>query len=204
MTGTIAASTQRHYSPEEYLELESAAEYKSEYRDGEIVSMTGETTNHNRIAGNIYIAFRLAMRGQDSQVFIGNVRLWIPKKRFYTYPDIMVIYGKPEYFNERKDTITNPQVIVDVLSKSTKDYDRGDKFNAYKTIPTFQEYILIDQTKIQIEQYSKTANKRWLYREYDEEDTALVFNSFQLEIPVPDIYEKVNFEEAEIEENGEE
>lgn len=100
-----------------------------------------------------------------------------------------------------KDTITNPQVIVEVLSKFTKAYDRTDKFNAYKAIPSFQEYIPIDQTKVQIEQYSKTANKRWLYREYDEEDTALVFNSFLLEVPLSDIYEKVNFEYTESEES---
>ncbi|MCL1470372.1 Uma2 family endonuclease [Argonema antarcticum] len=202
MTATIQASSKR-YSPEEYLELESAAEYKNEYRDGEIVPMTGGTTNHNRIALNMSIALCLAFKGQNYDVFMGDVRLWITRKRFYTYPDVMVIYGKPEYFNERKDTVTNPQVIVEVLSKSTKAYDRGDKFNAYKTIPTFQEYILIDQTKIQIEQYSKTANKRWLYREYDEEDMALVFNCLELEVSLSDIYEKVNFEDIESEENGE-
>ncbi|MCL1467003.1 Uma2 family endonuclease [Argonema galeatum] len=203
MTATIQASSKRYYSPEEYLELESAAEYKNEYRDGEIVPMTGGTTNHNQIALNVSVALSIAFKQQDYRVFIGDVRLWITRKRFYTYPDVMVIYGKPEYFNERKDTITNPQVIMEVLSKSTKAYDRGDKFKAYKTIPTFQEYILIDQTKIQIEQYSKTANKRWLYREYDDEDTALVFNSLELEVSLLDVYEKVNFEETESEENGE-
>ena len=195
MTGTIQATEQRYYSPEEYLELEEAAEYKSEYRDGEIIPMTGGTTNHNQIALNVSVALSIAFKRQDYRVFIGDVRLWIPRKRIYTYPDVMVISGQPEYFNERKDTITNPQVIVEVLSKSTKAYDRTEKFNAYKAIPSFQEYILIDQAKIQIEQYSKTANKRWLYREYDEEDTGLVFNSFQLEVPLTDIYEKVNFEE---------
>ena len=120
---------------------------------------------------------------------------------FRSYPDVMVILGKPEYHNNRTDMITNPQVIVEVLSKSTKNYDLGDKFIFYKTIPTLREYILIDQTKIKVEQYSKTENKRWLYCEYDEEDTALVFNSFQLEVPLSAIYKKVNFEEVEKENN---
>ncbi|MFB2918940.1 Uma2 family endonuclease [Aerosakkonema funiforme] len=202
MTVTIQANEKRHYSPEEYLAREEAAEYKSEYRDGEIIPMTGGTTNHNQIAGNIYIALSIGLKGQNYRVFIGDVRLWIAKRRFYTYPDVMVISGQPEYFNDRKDTITNPQVIVEVLSKSTKAYDRSGKFDAYKTISSFQEYILIDESKIQIEQYFKTANKRWSYREYDEEDTTLAFNSFQLEVPISDIYEKVNFEEIEQEEEG--
>ena len=97
------------------------------------------------------IALRLALKGLDYNVFMGDVRLWMPKKRFYTYPDVMVILGKPEYYNNRKDTVINPQVIIEVLSKSTKSYDRSDKFQFYQTLPTFQEYILIDQSRIYVE-----------------------------------------------------
>jgi Uma2 family endonuclease len=159
--------------------------------------MTGGSTDHNQIAGNLYIALSLALKKRNYRIFIGDVRLWVPKVRLYTYPDVMVIFGLPEYHNNRTDMITNPQAIVEVLSKSTKNYDRGDKFTFYKTLPSFREYILIDQTKIKVEQYSKTENKRWLYCEYDEEDTALVFNSFQVEVPLSDVYEQVNFEEVE-------
>jgi Uma2 family endonuclease len=203
MTGIIQAVEKRYYSPEEYLALEEVAEYKSEYYDGEIVQMTGGTTNHNQIAGNVYIALSLALKGQNYRVFIGDVRLWIPKKRSYTYPDVMVIAGKPEYFEQRKDTVTNPQVIVEVLSKSTKDYDRGGKFQFYQTIPSFQEYILIDQSQRFIEQFSKQENKRWSYCVYDEEDLALVFSSFSVEVSLEDIYEKVDFDAEEIEDVGE-
>jgi Uma2 family endonuclease len=87
----------------------------------------------------------------------------------------------------------NPQVIVEVLSKSTKAYDRSDKFKFYQTLPTFQEYILIDQSQVYVEQYCKLANKRWSYHQYDEEDAALVFNFFQVEVPLADVYEKVDF-----------
>ena len=194
---TQQPTAQRYFTPEEYLALEETAEYKSEYLDGEIIPMTGGSTNHNKIAGNVYIALKLALPEQEYDVFIGDVRLWIPKVRLYTYPDIMVIFGEPEYHNNRTDMITNPQVIVEVLSKSTKNYDRADKFTFYKTLPSFREYILIDQTKIKVEQYSKTENKRWSYSEYDEEDTTLVLNSFQLEVPLSTIYKKVNFEEVE-------
>ena len=200
MTNTLQTTDRGYFTQEQYLALEETAEYKSEYLDGEIIPMTGGSTNHNQIAGNLYIALSLALKKRNYRIFIGDVRLWVPKVRLYTYPDVMVIFGEPEYHNNRTDMITNPQVIVEVLSKSTKNYDRSDKFAFYKTIPTFREYILIHQTKIHVEQYAKTENKRWLYCEYDEEDPALVFNSFQLEVPLSDVYEQVNFEQIEPEE----
>ena len=203
MTATLLPTEQRYYTPEEYLALEEAAEYKSEYHDGVIIPMTGGTTNHNRIALNMSMALRIALKGQEYDVFISDVRLWIPRIRSYVYPDVMVIAGKPEYYDRRKDTITNPQVIVEVLSKSTRNYDRVDKFSYYRTIPSFQEYILIDQQKIAIEQYSKQANKRWSFSEYNEEDTELFFNSLQVQVPLVDIYEKVDFEAEEVEEEVE-
>ncbi|MEG3978570.1 Uma2 family endonuclease [Microcoleus sp. herbarium8] len=201
MTTTLQTTEQRYFTEEQYLALEETAEDKNEYLNGEIIPMTGGSTNHNQIAGNLYIALSLALKKRNYRIFIGDVRLWVPKVRLYTYPDVMVILGKPEYHNNRTDMITNPQVIVEVLSKSTKNYDRGDKFKLYKTIPSFREYILIDQTQINVEQYSKTENKRWLYSEYDEEDTALVFNSFEVEVPLSDVYEQVNFEEVEKEDS---
>lgn len=203
MTGIIQEIEKRYYSPEEYLTLEEAAEYKSEYYDGEIVPMTGGTTNHNQIALNVSVALSIAFKRKDYRVFMGDVRLWIPKRRIYTYPDVMVIAGKPEYFEQRKDTVINPQVIVEVLSKSTKAYDRGGKFKFYQTIPSFQEYVLIDQSQRSIEQYSKQENKRWSYYVYDEEDLALVFSSFSVEVSLEDIYEKVDFDAEEIEDVGE-
>jgi Uma2 family endonuclease len=202
---TEQPTAQRYFTPEEYLALEETAESKSEYCDGVIIPRTGASTNHNHIFLNMSIALRLALKGLDYNVFMGDVRLWMPKKRFYTYPGVMVILGKPEYYNNRKDTVINPQVIIEVLSKSTKSYDRSDKFQFYQTLPTFQEYILIDQSRIYVEQYCKFANKRWSYSQYDEEDTALVFDFFKFEVPLADMYEKVDFEaENEPEDSAEE
>ncbi|MEH2322534.1 MAG: Uma2 family endonuclease [Nostoc sp.] len=190
---------QRYYTPEEYLELEEAAEYKSEYIDGEIIPMAGGTINHNRIAGNFYAVLNFAFRQQEYEVFNSDMRLWIPKRHFYTYPDVTVIAGEPQCFNNRKDIILNPQVIVEVLSQSTKGYDREDKFQAYRTISTFQEYLLIDQTRIHVEQFSKTGKKQWTLREYDEEDEAIALVTVPFEISLQDIYNKVNFEVVESE-----
>lgn len=190
---------QRYYTPEEYLEREEAAEYKSEYIDGQIVPMAGGSINHNRIAGNFYATLNFALRQQDYDVFIGDVRLWLPQQRIYTYPDVMVVAGEPEYFNNRTDTITNPQLIAEVLSPSTKSYDRQSKFEAYRTILTFQEYLLIDQTQMRIEQFSKTGKKRWQFYEYDKEDEAITLATVPFQISLLDLYNKVKFELVEAE-----
>jgi Uma2 family endonuclease len=190
--------TQKQYTtPEEYLALEEAAESKSEYRDGEIVPMTGGTINHNRIILSFCIYLGLALRGTSYEVFTGDVRLWIPRYRIYTYPDVMVIQGEPVYHENRKDTITNPQLIVEVLSKSTKNYDHVDKFEFYRSIPEFREYIMIDQYRYKVEQFAKTFESQWFLTEYDSADAVLALSSLDFQITLRDIYERVNFEESE-------
>ena len=184
----------QYYTPEEYLELEATADYKSEYIDGQIIAMAGASINHNRITGNFYATLNFAFRQQDKyEVFNSDMRLWIPQRLIYTYPDVMIIADEPEFFNNRTDTITNPQVIIEVLSNSTKGYDREDKFAAYRTIPTFQEYLLIDQNRIHVEQFSKTGKKRWNLREYDEEDENISLETVSFEISLQDLYNKVKF-----------
>jgi Uma2 family endonuclease len=187
----------RSYTPEEYLELEEAADYKSEYRDGEIVPMTGGTTNHNKIAGNFYANLKFALRGQDYDIYIGDVRLWIPRYRQYTYPDVMVIQGEPIYTGTSTTTVMNPLLIVEVLSKSTKNYDLGDRFIYYRSIPEFKEYILIDQTKYHVMQYTKTLDGRWLLTEYESEEMIIELSSIEFQINLKEIYEKVNFADSE-------
>jgi len=194
---TMQLTEQRYYSIEEYLALEEAADYKSEYIDGEIFPMAGGSTNHNQIAGNFYAELNLAFKKLDYRVFMSDVRLWIPKKRIYTYPDVMLVVGKPEYYNNRTDTITNSRVIIEVLSDSTKGYDRSKKFEGYRTIPTLEEYLLIDQNRRYIEHFSKTDDKRWSFAEYNELDETISLASVSFEIAVADIYNKVNFEQVD-------
>ncbi len=195
----MQVTEKRYYTPEEYLQLEDVADYKSEYIDGEIIPMAGGSTNHNRIAGNFYAALNFALRQQNYEVFIGDVRLWIPKRRIYTYPDVMIIAGEPEYFNNRTDTILNPQVIIEVLSKSTKGYDQQDKFEAYRSIDNIQEYLLIDQNRINVKQFSKTGKKRWTFSEYDQEDEALTLTIVEFQISLLDLYNKVKFDTVDSE-----
>ncbi|MGC1245209.1 MAG: Uma2 family endonuclease [Spirulinaceae cyanobacterium] len=183
----------RYYSPEEYLALEETADYKSEYINGEILTMAGGSINHNRVALNLSTELNFAFKKLDYQVFMADVRLWIPEKNSYTYPDIMVVKGEPEYYKDRSDTITNPLLIVEVLSKSTQSYDRDLKFRAYRSIPTFQEYLLFEQDEIYVEQYVKTDTKRWSLQEYDQEDKAISFAAVEGKIILADAYNKVKF-----------
>ncbi|MBW4593059.1 MAG: Uma2 family endonuclease [Brasilonema angustatum HA4187-MV1] len=183
----------RYYTPEEYLELEEKAEYKSEYRDGEIVSLTGGTTNHNEIALNLAASLKFAVKGQNYRVYIGDVRLWIPRYRQHTYPDVMIIQGQPVYTGTNTTTVMNPLLIAEVLSKSTKNYDQGDKFLYYRSIPEFQEYILIDQYHYHVMQYVKTAEGQWLFTELEGESATLSLQTIDFEIQLSDLYEQVDF-----------
>jgi Uma2 family endonuclease len=187
----------RHYSPEEYLELEEAADYKTEYRDGEIVPMAGGTTNHNKIAGNFYANLKFALRGQGYDIYIGDVRLWIPRYRQYTYPDVMLIQSEPIYTGIGTTTVMNPLLIVEVLSKSTKNYDQGDKFLYYRSIPEFKEYILVDQYRHHVMQHTKTPEGKWLLTDHESEEAVLELTSIKFQIKLSEIYEAVNSEEGE-------
>jgi Uma2 family endonuclease len=187
----------RHYTPEEYLALEESAIDKSEYHDGEIVPMPGGTTNHNKLALNFCRKFPLTIKEQNYETFINDVRLWIPHTRRYVYPDIMVIKGEPIYHENNKTIVTNPLIIVEVLSNSTKDYDRGGKFLAYRSIPEFQEYLLIDQYSYHIEQFAKNSNGKWVLTEYDSEESVLTLESVEFQIPLSEIYARINFEVEE-------
>jgi Uma2 family endonuclease len=195
----MQVTEQRYYSPEDYLALEETADSKSEYIDGQIKPMAGGSTNHNQIALNFSTELNFAFKRLDYRVFMSDVRLWLPKKRIYTYPDVMVIAGEPEYFNDRTDTIINPQVIIEVLSKSTQGYDRSGKFSSYRTIPTFQEYLLLDTTKITVEHFSKIDAKRWSFCEYDESDQTITLSSVDFQISLADVYNKVKFVEEDAE-----
>jgi Uma2 family endonuclease len=184
-----------YYTPEEYLEIEEKAEYKSEYRDGEIVPMTGGTTNHNKIALNLAASLKIGLRRKNYNVYIGDVRLWIPRYRQHTYPDVMVIEGEPIYTGTSTTTVMNPMLIAEVLSKSTKNYDQGDKFLYYRSIPEFKEYILIDQYEYHVMQYVKTAENQWSFTELEDESATLSLQTVDFKIELRDLYEQVNFAE---------
>jgi Uma2 family endonuclease len=189
----IAQIEKRIYTAEEYLELELAAETRSEYRNGDIIPMTGGTPNHNDISGNLYILLKSALKGKDYRIFYADQRLRIPAVNLYTYPDVMVVPKPLELQTGRKDTVVNPCFMAEVLSKSTQNYDRSEKFAAYRTIPTFEEYLLVDQHRIHVEHHVKTAVNQWLFSEYDDPTVVLSFNAFEVQIQIADLYENIDF-----------
>ena len=189
---TLAQET-RYYSPEEYLEFEVNSELRHEYIDGLIIPMTGGTPNHNKIAGNLYVAIHFALKRQPYEVYYTDQRLWIPKRRIHTYPDVMIVQTPLVFEEGRNDTITNTVMIAEVLSKSTKGYGRDEKFAAYRTIGNFQEYILIDQYTMHIEQYCKTNNNQWIFSEFTDGNVNLNLASISCQMILSDIYDKVDF-----------
>ncbi|MFO5441678.1 MAG: Uma2 family endonuclease [Dolichospermum sp.] len=189
---TLAQETP-YYSPQEYLELEVNSEIRHEYINGLIIPMTGGTPNHNQLALNFSGTLNYLLKRQPYQVFVTDQRLWIPSRKIHTYPDIMVVKTPLEYQEGRTDTLVNPVMIAELLSKSTKGYDRDEKFAAYRTIPTLQEYILIDQYTMHIEQYFKTDNNQWIFSEFTDGNINLNLASISCQMILSDIYDKVDF-----------
>ena len=189
----VALKHERLYTPDEYLALEETAEGKSEYYKGEIFAMSGGSANHNRIVSSINAFFHSGLRGRRCESFTSDMRVQVKAHGLFTYPDAMIICGQPEFWNNRNDTVTNPILIVEVLSESTKDYDRGQKFEFYRTIPTLRDYVLIHQDRVHIEYYHKLEDGRWLLTEIGDPEALLILETVDLTLPVRSIYERVDW-----------
>jgi Uma2 family endonuclease len=182
------------YSPEDYLEFEVNSQERHEYIAGEIQLMTGGTPNHAKIGLNLGTILNYALKRQPYDIYSADLRIWIPEKRIYTYPDVMVICPPLEYAENRRDTVTNPLLIGEVLSKSTRNYDKSEKFDAYRTIPSFREYLLVEQSTPRVEHYRKTEPNQWILTEYEGLDAVFSLASVPVEIRLVDLYDKVDFE----------
>ena len=191
----IAPVETKTYTAEEYLEAEVNSQDRHEFLKGKIVLMTGDTPNHNEITSILNAILRVGLKGKPYSIFASDQRLWIPQLNNYTYPDVMVVARPIELQSGRTDTITNPLLIAEVLSKGTRAYDRDEKFAAYLTIPSFQEYLLIDQYRLQVEQYSKTEANKWIFSEYSCIGDRLSLTSVAVEISLADLYENIEFGE---------
>lgn len=183
-----------YLSIEDYLKQEEAAEFKSEYYDGGVFPMAGASINHNQIVGNLYASFNIDFRGKPYRVFMSDMRLWLPIYKRFTYPDVMVVAGNPNFALDRQDTITNPDIIIEVLSESTEGYDRGEKFKMYRSLESVKEYILVSQSAIQIEHFIKNPQGQWLlHSDYGAVSKVLDLVSVNLKIPLSEVYDKVAF-----------
>ena len=182
------------YSLEEYLAKEEKAAFKSEFYNGQIVRRRSTVVKHNLIVGNITTSIAIAIKQNKLRFFTlnSNQKIHIPNKDIAVYPDALVISEKPEYWNNRKDLITNPILVVEVLSKSTRGYDRGEKFMHYRTLPSFKEYVLIEQDEKKVEIWFKAKENTWEITTVTDIEAECFFNSIGVSVSMSDIYENID------------
>jgi Uma2 family endonuclease len=188
----------RHYvTPEEYLALERAAERKSEYRDGEIVGMTGGTRRHSLITLNIGSELNRQLEERPCEAHVNDLRVLVAARRLYTYPDVIVVCGEPALADRYRDTLTNPTVLIEVLSPSTEAYDRGTKFEHYRTLDSLREYLLVSQSRPQVDHFMRDDDGPWLLSAATDLAATIVLPSIQCRLAMARIYNKVRFGEIE-------
>ena len=176
-------------TPEEYLEWESNALQKHEYYRGELFAMAGASVRHNVIAKNLMIGIGVRLQGKQCQPYGSDLRIHIPENTLFTYPDISIICRDIVEEETNDDYTIEPAVIIEILSPSTKGYDRGEKFRLYRDIPTLKEYILIDSESIAIEAFRINASGHWELEEYKSLNEMLPIPVVDITIPLHDIYE---------------
>jgi Uma2 family endonuclease len=181
------------FTEEEYLEIERSGTEKHEYYQGEIFAMSGASFSHNDIFTNTFGELTSKLSESSCRPYSSDLRIHIPANTLYTYPDISIICGKKEATDDSFDTATNPTVIIEILSKSTRNYDRGNKFALYREIATLKEYILIDSESVSVEQFSKSDDGSWLLKEYKKLDLILTIQILNLSIPLAKLYKQVDF-----------
>lgn len=184
----MAEAALTHISIEEYLVAERAGTEKHEYYKGEIFAMSGASISHNRIQMNVTREIGNALKGKSCDVFGSDLRVHIPSNSLFTYPDAVIVCGELQTLDDAFDTVLNPTVIFEILSPSTQSYDRGDKFNLYRAIPSLQEYVLIASETVGVEKYTRQDNGQWLLQEWKEVSNAVLLESISYALPLAEIY----------------
>lgn len=176
----------------EYIEWESQADYRSEYVDGELFAMAGGSYRHSAICANLHRSIGNRLLEKECTVFDSNLKLAVPSYRAFLYPDLMVVCGAIECFEDHEDIIQNPILIVEVLSPSTELFDRGKKFAYYRSLPSLQEYVLVSQEAVSVEVFTKRVDGNWFFSALQEKDASVALHSLACEIPVSEIYRNIH------------
>jgi Uma2 family endonuclease len=193
----MATAALTRYTPEEYLALERHAEFKSEYIDGRIIAMSpGVSFPHNYIAGNVYAGLLARFAGRPCHVFIADVKVRFGRGTNYTYPDVMALCGTPRHEDHHRDILTNPGLVVEVLSPSTETYDRSEKFAGYKAIESLREYVLISQDEVKVERHIR-AGDFWTHSIETDLDATIELTSVGCTFPLREIYNRTSFVDAD-------
>ena len=189
--------TRKHFiTSEEYLEFERAAPEKHEYFDGEIFDMAGTSIQHSTISTNIVASLHSQFKGRPCRVMQSDMRVHVPSTGLYTYPDIVVVCGKVRLSDDSYlDTLLNPDVIFEILSPSTADYDKGAKFEHYREIESLKQYVLVWQDKNRVARHTRQDDGSWLLNDFIGDDAEVTFSSIDCSLSMEDIYDKVDFSE---------
>ncbi len=187
--------TQAHYKPEDYLDFERKAEMRHEFLDGEIYQMAGESLSHSRVCVNLSGEVRNKLKGKQCEALSPNMKVRTSSASLFAYPDLTIVCGDPLFHDKKKDVLVNPQVIFEVLSPSTENYDRTIKFQKYRMgNETLTDYILVSQDKIFVEHFTKQAGGDWIYRSYGEIGDVLEIETIGCHLDLREIYDRIEFE----------
>ncbi len=191
-------SAQAHFfcTPEEYLERERAAPHKSEYYAGEIFAMAGASLTHNLLVASMIAALGARLRGMPCATFASDLRIECGPSRLFCYPDVSVICGSLQYRDAHQDVVTNPALIVEVLSASTEGYDRGAKFAQYRRLASLREYVLVSQDEARMEVFTRGGDGRWALTEAVGPDAICPLASLDIALPLSEVYERVELPRA--------
>ena len=194
----MSALPKRYFTPEEYILLECASEYKSQYVAGEIYAMSGMQPWHIDVAVNLVTGLHSRFRGRPCKVYFSGMRVRVKAGDLWTYPDVAALCGKPKYDKSHRPwSLLNPQVIFEILSPSTEEFDRGDKFTRYQKLDSLTDYVLVSAAQMQIEHHTRQADGNWVFRQYDQPSDLLSLASVDASLPLAKIYERVGFPEAD-------
>ena len=191
----MQAQFKTYMTPEEYLRQEREAPFKSEYYAGEVFAMAGASPRHTLIVANTVYRFVGQLKGRACTVHPNDLRVKVIPAGLYTYPDIVVVCGTPRYEDRQKDTLLNPNVLVEVLSDSTEAFDRGQKFAMYRALKSLTDYLLIAQNQAMIEHFVRRPNGQWMLSDYRGTEAIVTLASIGCTLPLADIYDKVEFDE---------
>ena len=178
-------------TPEQYLKAEREAEYKSEYYQGEMFAMAGAGEAHNQLVTNLVIGLGSQLRSRPCRVYSNDMRVRVSATGLYTYPDVVVVCGERRYLDDRRDTLLNPSLLVEVLSPSTED-DRGRKFESYRSIESLSEYLLVASDRVHVDLYTRQPDGRWLLTSASRLEDSLDLQSAGFRLALAELYEKVD------------
>lgn len=192
----MTAIPRKKLTEDEYLAIEETAEFRSEFYAGEMFAMAGASRQHNDVKENLSIEIGGRLKGSGCRTYSADMRVKIQRTGLYTYPDFIIVCGRPEFAaGKGLDTLLNPQVVAEILSDTTESYDRGSKFLQYRRLPSLKEYVLISQDRVLVERFVRQPDETWVLTTFDDPAGDFALTTVPVRVPLADLYRGVEFPE---------